>query len=195
MRRAVMSSSLSMTAGLLLGLSLASPAYAEGKSVASSLGVYVFPAANQAAEQQATDEAACYQWAAGQTGTDPQAVAQQQAANQQQAQADQQAAQQAGKSATQGAGVRGAARGAAAGAIVGEIANDDAGEGAAWGAAAGAVHGRRQAKRSQAQTQAEAQSQATAQAEQRQAATEEQLAGFKKAFGACLEGKQYSVKF
>lgn len=61
------------------------------------------------------------------------------------------------------------------------------------GAVAGAVSGRRQARK--AQSQAQAQSQAAAQAEQREAATEEQLAGFRKAFGACLEGKQYSVKF
>jgi len=183
----------------LLAATLASVAAAttaeEGKSVAASLGVYVFPAANQAAEQQATDESTCYQWAAGQTGTDPQAVSQQQAANQQQAQADQQAAQQTGKDATKGAGVRGAARGAAAGAVIGEIADDDAGKGATYGAAAGAVSGRRQARKAQSQAQTQAQSQAAAQAEQREAATEEQLANFKKAFGACLEGKQYTVNF
>ena len=166
----------------------------EGKTVASSIGVFVFPAENQTTEQQAQDEATCYQWAAGQTGTDPQAIAQQQAANQQQAQADQQAAQQAGKDAGKGAGARGAVRGAAAGAIVGEIASDDAGKGATYGAAAGAISGRRQAKQAQAQAQSQAQAQATAQAEQREAATQEQMTNFKKAFGACLEGKQYTVK-
>ena len=41
---------------LLLCLCVPGPALAEGKSAAASLGVYVFPAANQAAEQQATDE-------------------------------------------------------------------------------------------------------------------------------------------
>jgi len=167
----------------------------EGKTVASSLGVYVFPAANQAAEQQSQDEAACYQWAASQTGTDPQAIAQQQAANQQQAQADQQAAQSAGQDAGKGAGARGAVRGAAAGAIIGEIASDDAGKGATYGAAAGAISGRRQAKQAQAQAQSQAQAQATAQAQQREAATGEQMANFKRAFGACLEGKKYTVKF
>lgn len=185
--------SLPAFVGMVLSLSAPLVASADGKSVASSLGVYVFPAANQATGQQAQDEATCYQWATGQTGIDPHAVAQQQAANQQQAQAEQQAAGQAGKDATRGAGVKGAARGAAAGAVVGEIASDDAGEGAAWGAAAGAVSGRRQARK--AQSQAQAQSQATAQAEQREAATAEQLSGFKKAFGACLEGKKYTVKF
>ena len=195
MRRRVILRSLVAATGVLVGSSLAVVASAEGKSVAASLGVYVFPAADQAAEQQAQDESACYQWAAGQTGTDPQAIAQQQAANQQQAQTDQQAAQQAGKDAGKGAGARGAVRGAAAGAIIGEIADDDAGKGATYGAAAGAISGRRQAKQAQAQAQSQAQAQASAQAEKREAATDEQMANFKKAFGACLEGKQYSVKF
>jgi len=187
---------LGTVAAALAALALLAPVLEaqEGKTVASSIGVYVFPAANQAAEQQAQDEAACYQWAAGQTGTDPQAIAQQQAANQQQAQADQQAAQQAGKDAGKGAGARGAVRGAAAGAIVGEIADDDAGKGAAYGAAAGAIAGRRQARQAEAQAKSQAESQATAQAQQRAAATGEQMANFRKAFGACLEGKKYTVK-
>ena len=162
-------------------------ALAQTKTVASSMDVFVFPAENQTAEQQAQDESACYQWAVGNTGTDPQAIAKQQQANQQQAQTNQQAAQQAG----QGAGARGAVRGAAAGALIGEIANDDAGEGAAWGAAAGAVRGRRQGKQAQAQASA----QASASAQQQQALTAEQLTNFKKAFSACMEGKKYSVKY
>jgi len=160
---------------------------ADTKTVASSLDVFVFPAENQTPERQAQDEAACYQWAAGHTGTDPQAIGQQQQADQQQAQVQQQAAQQTG----QGSGARGAVRGAAAGALIGEIANDDAGEGAAWGAAAGAVRGRRQGRQAQAQAQA----QVAAAAQQQQALTSEQLTNFKKAFSACLEGKKYSVKF
>jgi hypothetical protein len=178
-----------------LGMPLMASAQTGGKTVAGSLDVFVFPADDQTTEQQAQDEATCYQWATTNTGTDPNAIAKQQQANQQQAQADQQAAKAAGQGATQGAGARGAVRGAAAGAIIGEIASDDAGKGAAWGAAAGAVSGRRQAQRAQAQAQAQAQQQASAQAEQREALTAEQMANFKKAFSACLEAKQYSVKF
>ena len=65
--------------------------------------------------------------------------------------------------------------------------NLDAGEGAAAGAAAGAVKGRRAQKK--AGKQAEAQAQQTAQTQD--AATKDT---FKKSWGACLEGRGYSVK-
>ena len=157
------------------------------RTLAATMEMYVFPAKGQAASQQNQDEAACYQWAVQNTGSDPFALEKQTQANQQQAQADQQAAKQAGT----GAGARGAVRGAAAGALIGEIANDDASEGAAWGAAAGAIRGRRMGREAQAQ----AQQQAAAQAEQRDQATGQQLENFKKAFAVCLEAKEYMVKF
>ena len=161
--------------------------HAQQQSLGSTMDVYVFPAEGQDTAQQSKDEAECYEWAVGNTGTDPFDLAKQEQADQQQAQADQQAAKQAG----QGSGARGAVRGAAAGALIGEIANDDASEGAAWGAAAGAIRGRRQGR---AQQQ-EAQQQAAAQSEQREQATEQQLANFKNAFSVCLEAKDYMVKY
>jgi len=160
---------------------------AQSQSLASTLDVFVFPGEGQDSAEQSQDETACYQWAVANTGSDPFELAKQEQADQQQAQADQQAAQQTG----QASGLRGAARGAAAGALIGEIANDDPGEGAAWGAAAGAIHGRRQGRRAQQQ----AQSQAAAQGEQREQATAEQVANFKKAFSVCLEAKEYMVKY
>jgi hypothetical protein len=162
-------------------------AHAQGQSLASTMDVYVFPADGQEPSQQSKDEAECYEWAVGNTGVDPFALADQEQQNQQQAEAEMQAAQSAG----QGAGARGAVRGAAAGALIGEIANDDASEGAAWGAAAGAVSGRRSARRAQQQ----AQQQATAQAEQREQATAQELQNFKNAFSVCLEAKKYMVKY
>ena len=39
-----------------------------GKSLASTLEVYVFPAAGQPADQQSKDEAECYSWAVSNTG-------------------------------------------------------------------------------------------------------------------------------
>jgi hypothetical protein len=161
-------------------------AEAQNQTLASTMEVYAFPKEGQNAEQQSKDEAACYEWAVSNTGSDPFKVADQQAANQQQAQAEQQAAKQTG----QGSGARGAVRGAAAGALIGEIANDDASEGAAWGAAAGAIRGRRKG----AEANAQAQQQAASQAEQREQATAQQLENFKKAFGVCLEAKDYMVK-
>ena len=162
-------------------------ANAESKSLSSTMEVYVFPTEGQDTSQQSKDEAECYEWAVGNAGVDPFELTKQKESDQQQAQAEQQAAQQAG----QGAGARGAVRGAAAGALIGEIANDDASEGAAWGAAAGAIRGRRMGREAKAQ----AQQQASAQAEQREQATTEQMANFKKAFSVCLEAKNYMVKY
>lgn len=170
-------------------IAIAAPfaANAQGQSLGSTMDVYVFPAEGQDSSQQSKDETACYEWAVGNTGSDPFDLAKQEQADAQQAQADQQAAEQAG----QGSGARGAVRGAAAGALIGEIANDDASEGAAWGAAAGAVRGRRKGKEAQQQ----AQQQAASQAEQREEVTEEQLTNFKNAFSVCLEAKEYMVKY
>jgi hypothetical protein len=178
-----------MTRILAVIIVIAAPllAHAQTQSLGSAVDVYVFPAEGQDSAQQSKDEATCYEWAVGNTGTDPFELAKQEQEDDQQAQADQQAAQDTG----QGSGARGAVRGAAAGALVGEIANDDASGGAAWGAAAGAVRGRRQGRSSQQQ----AQEQAASQAEQREGATEEQLANFKNAFSVCLEAKEYMVKF
>jgi len=176
---------------ILVSLALAFPpgnlVQAQSQSLGSTMEMYVFPAQGQDSGQQSKDEAACYEWAVGNTGTDPFDLAKQEQADQQQAQAEQQAARQAG----QGSAARGAVRGAAAGALIGEIGNDDASEGAAWGAAAGAVRGRRMSRQAQQQAQA----QAAQQAEQREEATEQQLTNFKNAFSVCLEAKEYMVKY
>lgn len=172
---------------IFAAMALPAAASAQTKSLGSTMDVFVFPAKGQEASQQSKDEVACYEWAVGNTGSDPFELAKKAEADEQQAQAEQQAAKQAG----QGSGARGAVRGAAAGALIGEIANDDASEGAAWGAAAGVVRGRRLGR----QAQQQAQQQVAAQAEQREGATEEQLGNFKKAFSVCLEAKEYMVKY
>jgi hypothetical protein len=178
---------VSMALAGAVSLGLVVTVQAEGKSLSSTMDVFVFPTEGQDSSQQSKDEAACYEWAVGNAGADPFDLSKQKEADQQQAEAEQQAAKQTG----QGAGARGAVRGAAAGALIGEIANDDASEGAAWGAAAGAIRGRRTGREAQAQ----AQQQTAAQAEQREQATAEQLSNFKKAFSVCLEAKDYMVKY
>jgi len=172
---------------LLTIVSFSFDAYAQSKSLASTLDVYVFPKSGQEATQQSQDEAACYEWAVSNTGSDPFHLTKKQTANQQQAQAEMEQAQSKGA----GAGVRGAAGGAVAGAVVGEIVSDDAGKGAAYGAAVGGIAKRRQAKkeREAAAKQAES-SAATA-----QQTTAKDLENFKKAFSVCLEAKDYMVKF
>lgn len=172
---------------LLLTLSPAfAPAQSNGQqSLASTLGIYVFPSKGQSATQQSEDEAACYKWAVSNTGTDPFAAQKQQTENAQQSQAAQAEIAQSG----QGAGARGAVGGAAVGALVGAI-GDDAGKGAAWGAGIGLIAGRRHRRHEQA----EASSEVAAQSAQVQQTTQAQLDGFKKAFSACMEGKDYIAK-
>lgn len=69
-------------------------------------------------------------------------------------------------------------RGAARGAVVGEIVDDKAGEGAAIGALAGG----RQARKNQA-----------AKAQQAQAGQAQQLDTYYRAYGACMQGRGYTV--
>jgi len=172
---------------IVAGTALAQTQPAPQKTLAATIDVYVFPTEGQTPEQQSTDEAACYNWAVQNTGSDPFALQQQAQQQQQQAQQQQQQIAAAG----QGAGVKGAVGGAAAGALIGEIASDDAGKGAAYGAAAGAVVARRKTKRAKA----DASQQVEQQSQQAQQATAEQIENFKKAFSVCLEGKKYLVKF
>ncbi len=145
----------------------------------ATLGLFVYPGSGQDAAKQGQDENECYLWARGQTGIDPTV--------------ETQAAQ---VEAPKGGAVKGAARGAARGAVVGEVADNrtigdeghlDAGEGAAAGAAIGAAKGRRAQKKAEKQATAQAQQAAQTQDTQKKET-------FKKAWGACLEGRGYSVK-
>lgn len=140
-------------------------------SIASSLGLYVFPAKKQSQTTQDDDETACYKWAKEQTNYDPMNPTKVQAA-----QVD---------SAPNGSAVRGAAGGAAAGAAIGAIAGNT-GEGAAIGAILGGLRGRR-ANEEKEQQQQQANNQAAS------AAQSSLAANFNKAFTACLQGKGYTV--
>ena len=132
----------------------------------------IYPAKGQTPEQQAKDQGECSVWATQTTGVNP-------------AQLAQQAANQPTASGPQGERVRGAAGGAAGGAIIGAIAGDT-GKGAAIGAATGVmVGGARQRRSSQAQAQQQ-------QASQQQIQTS--LNTYNRAYGACLEGRGYTIK-
>ena len=176
---------------ILLGVALflgATPSLlAQNKTLASTLEVFVFPAAGQATDQQSKDEVECYNWAVNNTGNDPFELTKQSALQAQQTEQDKKKAAQTG----QGAGAGGAVRGAAMGALIGEIADDDAGKGAAYGAAAGLISGRRRGRAASAQ----AQKQAEQSGQSKQQATEAQIGNFKKAFSVCLEAKEYMVKY
>jgi len=132
----------------------------------------IYPAKGQSQSQMEKDKYECYGWAKNQTGFDPmQAGSTAQAAP---------AAPQPG-----GERVRGAARGAAVGAVAGGIAGD-AGKGAAAGAAAGTMAGGMRKR--------DAQRQAAATEQQQQASLSQQQGNYNRAFGACLEGRGYTLK-
>ena len=158
-----------------------------GKTLASTIEVFVFPADGQDAQQQSKDEVSCYNWATKNTGNDPFALVKLEAAQQR----DTESAKKRAATAGQGSGARGAVSGAAMGALIGEIANDDASGGAAWGAAAGLISGRRRGRAASQNAQADAERQGQAQ----QQSTQAQIGNFKKAFSVCLEAKEYLVKY
>lgn len=127
----------------------------------------VYPAKGQAAAQQSTDDGQCLAWAKQSTGIDPAAVA----------------AAPPPPAGPQGERLRGAARGAAAGAVVGEIVDGDSSKGAGVGATAGVVAGGVRARHNKA-----------AQAQQAQAAQAQTLGTYYNAYGACMQGRGYTVK-
>jgi hypothetical protein len=137
--------------------------------------VYVYPEKGQSKEQQDKDKYECYNWSVQQTGFDPM----------KQPTATSPPPQQG---ATQGGVVRGGARGAAAGAVGGAIAGD-AGKGAAIGAATGAVIGGMRRRHQQREQDAAEQQWANEQA----AHYQQDRANYDRAYGACLQGRGYSV--
>lgn len=79
----------------MLSVALAFPAasFAQGLSPGSTMDVFIFPAEGLDAGQQSKEQAAYYEWAVGNTGSDPFELARQKQADEQQAQ--QRAAEQA----------------------------------------------------------------------------------------------------
>lgn len=145
---------------------------AKSTSIATGLGLYVFPSKNQDQATQEKDEAYCYKWAQEQTGVDPLNPTKVEAAQVNRA--------------VDGTAIVGSAGGAAAGAAIGAIAGDT-GKGAAIGAVVGGLRGRR-AKVVGDEREQQHNDQAAA------AQEKEAMDNYKKAFTACLEGKGYTVK-
>ena len=127
----------------------------------------VYPAHGQSASKQSQDDGACYAWAKQNTGIDPAVVA----------------GTPPPPQGPTGARVGGAARGAAAGAIIGDVNHDNAGHGAAVGATAGALAGGVRSRRQHA-----------AQAENAQANVQATMNTYWHAYGACMQGRGYTVQ-
>jgi len=144
--------------------------------VAFAQEVIIYPAKGQGPEQLEKDKYECYSWAKQQTGFDPMLV-------------PQASTPPPPKQAPQGGVVKGGVRGAAVGAAVGSFSGE-AGKGAAMGAAAGGlVGGMRRADQSRQQAAAEQQW-----AQQQNAEYNQKRSSYNRAYGACLEGRGYTVK-
>ena len=128
-----------------------------------------YPAKGQSAQQKQKDDRDCYAWAKQDTGVDP-------------ATASAPPPQQSGPAVGGGERARGAARGAVGGAAIGAIAGD-AGAGAGIGAVAGTMAGGARARRNQ-----------SAQNEQAVQQQQQTLNTFYRAYGACMEGRGYTIK-
>lgn len=139
---------------------------------AVSQDVYIFPNKDQSAETLEKDKYQCYQWAKQQTNFDPSQPAT--------------VSSSSGSNQRQGEVLKGAARGALVGAVIGEIADDDAGKGAAIGAAGGGLFGGMKRRNRVASEQAQQQQQQQAYANLR--------SNYNRAYAACLEAKDYTVK-
>jgi hypothetical protein len=157
---------------IFLGFVVSTFGQSTGDAINKKVGVYVFPAKSQTADQQAKDESDCYSWAVKQSGYDPinPTTVQAKQVNQ----------------GPDGSAIKGGAGGAAVGAAIGAISGD-AGKGAAIGAISGAVLGHRGGRMEKSAEQGQANQQATQ-------ANANLVDGFVKAYTACLEGKGYTVK-
>ena len=132
----------------------------------------IFPSADQTSEQQEQDQFACYKWAKDRSDFDPMAPPT----------ATEPPPQQQAKKGGIG---RGLVRGAAIGAIAGD-SSESARRGAAAGAVIGGMRRRDQKRKEEAERQQWEQEQQRIYAENRNR--------YNRAYSACLEGKDYTVR-
>jgi len=156
---------------IVLAVMVAGPALAQE--------LIIYPAKGQSEDQMEQDKFQCYSWAKKETGFDPM-------------QMPTATAPPPKKQAQKGGAGRGAIGGAAAGAAIGGITRGrkGAGRGALIGAGSGALIGgmRREKQRNQ-----EAQSRNQWEREQGNAYMQKRNT-YNRAYGACLEGRGYTVK-
>jgi hypothetical protein len=175
---------LRLGAAALLLAGLAAPALAQ-----TATPPVIYPAKGQSAQQQDQDRYECHTWARGQSGGyDPSQPAPATTA-------PAAAPTSASTSTSAAAPTAGMAAGAMGGAAIAELTHHDAGRGAAAGVLGGAVIQRVKQGQAAQQQQARQQAAQQQQAMQQQAGARlQQRATYERAFGACLEGRGYSVK-
>ena len=158
-----------------IALIIAGGLFASGISLATS-DLFIYPTKGQDAQQQEKDKFECYQWAKQNTGIDPTRISASSGGGSSQS-----------SSGSGGAVARGAVGGALTGAVIAGISDGDAGKGAAVGALGGGLFGGIRHDRQQQQRQQQ-------QAQQQAASRNAQLDTYNRAYGACLEGRGYTVK-
>jgi Glycine-zipper domain len=161
------------------------PAPPSGKTLASSAGLMVYPSNGQSADQQAQDEAQCFNWARDQSGYDPMNPPPTPAAPSTPGGSD--------DGDVERGALGGAAVGAAGGAIIGAIAGN-AGKGAGIGAATGLLAGGMRAHDQEEQRDERARAQAQASREEQRAARQELANKFRRGMAVCLEARGYATK-
>jgi len=144
----------------------------------------VYPAKGQSPSLQQRDEAECDAWAVRTTGIDPRALASKPLDVQ---------SPPPPTSSENGERARGTARGAVGGAAIGAIAGD-AGKGAGVGAVLGLMRGGQQSRQRQAQEQKTYEQQQSRARQQAQSERQAQMDTYYRGYGACLEGRGYSIK-
>ena len=168
-----------MKSSLFIVVLLALIAFAAGSAIAQELIIY--PAQGQSQDQMEKDKHECYTWAKGQTGFDPMKMPT----------ASSPPPSQEKKSVAGSAG-GGGVLGGAAGAVIGGIAGGSSGarRGAAIGGLSGGtiggVRSSRQNRQAEQQRKQWEQEQANAYMQGRNS--------YNRAYGACLEGRGYTVK-
>lgn len=192
----VLSAAVTLTqAPATVGQTPAAAPTAPAWSPSRDIGVFVFGRNGQTADQQLKDESECYGAARQQSGIDPKAPPPATKTAEQKAAEQKAAAENVDK--VQGGRVAGAARGAAGGAAIGAIAGD-AGKGAGAGAVAGTMRGGAQQRQANAANQKQAAAKVAAEQQKEEErgklAHAEGLDMFQRAFGACMDARNYSVK-
>ncbi|MCZ6526308.1 MAG: glycine zipper family protein [Gammaproteobacteria bacterium] len=159
-------------------------------------GAFAYPDAGQSKEQLDKDTFECHNWAATQTGFDPNRTPYPRNQSYSYAQAQEQGYGFGSGDIGRGGAIGDGARGAAAGAAIGAISGN-AKKGAMYGAATGALFGgMRRAKRKQEEKRFNQQQRAHAQ--QQQAADsrlyDQAADGFRRAYGICMSSRDYRVQ-
>ena len=151
--------------------------------------LYAYPTKGQSQDQQRKDIAECHTWAIGQTGFNPNTAAPVTAYG---APPPRESGLFGRGEYGEGGGVLDLAKGAGLGAIGGAIAGN-AGTGAAIGALAGGLFGGiKRSERDAERRQWEEQQAAQIRAEQQR--RDQQMAGYNRAFAACVGARGYAVK-